>query len=784
MRLVYLIGGWVTGLIVVANGAALPAWGWGLLVLMCTIAAGLTWRFPTYRLYNLVLLALCLGGLRYTFVPQTSEIAALNNSGGLTITGTVTADPDIRDDRTQLRVTVDEVQQGGFFYDLGGDVLAYVPRITDVDYGDRVRVTGALIQPGEYDTFSYADYLAQRGIFSIMENTSVEVLEPASGVSVFRPLYDLRRDLGRAIGGVLPEPQAGLLTGILLGNERGISPALNDDFKRTGAAHVIAISGFNMAIIAGLVMALLARAQIRGWWRVMLGLLAIMVYTVFTGANPAVVRAAVMSCVLIVGTEGFRRKTYVPASLAFVAFLMSVVEPNVLWSISFQLSFFAVLGLALFVEPLQRRFDALLYRLFPPGWASSVGGFLSEPLIVTVAANLTTLPLTLLYFERLSIVSLSVNLLIVPVQTYLLLIGGLATLLVLIVPPLAQVLFWLAYVMLSWTIFIVRTFADVPWADVEFRAAPAMIYAYFGLLILWAVLMATKPVWWLRIERFTRSRPVVTSVFVGAGALLVLIGLSVSSRPDDRLHVWFLDVGHSNGVLVQTPGGAHILVDGGRFPSRLLTAVGDRLPFSDRQIDVIAISQPDEFDYAALPALLRRYDTGVVLTNGQPNLSAAYEDLQVALTEHEVIEVTAGYTLDFDDGTRLEVLYPDRTPDLTTSINQAPLVLRLSYGDISFLLPSDLSAEGQARMLASGAWPLASVLMLPDHGTARSLETNFLDAVQPSLVVVQADSANRRGDPNPDTLALLPEGVPVLRTDETGVVHLWTDGSTLWRYDD
>ena len=83
-------------------------------------------------------------------------------------------------------------------------------------------------------------------------------------------------------------------------------------------------------------------------------------------------------------------------------------------------------------------------------------------------------------------------------------------------------------------------------------------------------------------------------------------------------------------------------------------------------------------------------------------------------------------------------------------------------------------------MLEAGGWPLTTVLQLPDHGTARSLDPRFLDAAQPSLVVVQADPANRRGDPNPDILALLPEGVPVLRTDQDGTIHLWTDGVHLW----
>jgi len=779
MRLVYLTLGWVIGVVLVLEGSALPQAGWLGLSGLAALTAALTWRQPTFRWYNLALLLLCLGGLRASFVPISSDVAAFNNSGGLTIEGTVIAAPDVRDTQTLLRVDVDTVIRGGTVFNTDGLVLAQVPRFSDVAYGDRVRVTGALVRPGEYDTFSYADFLAQQGVFSIMDRASVEVLSSGHGSPILTAIFDLRTTLYDTIGRALPEPQAGLLNGILLGNERGISPEVDEAFSRTGASHVIAISGFNMAIIAALVMGILSYMPLPRYAKAIIGVLVIGVYTVFTGMNPAVVRAAVMSGVLIIG-QALDRRAYVPASLAAVAMIMSALDPNVLYSISFQLSFLAVLGLAVFVDPLQRAFNQGLQRLFPRRYALGIGGVLSEPLIVTIAASITTQPIILLYFERLSVVSLLVNLLIVPVQTYLLLIGGLATLLVLVIPPLAQALYWLDYVFLSWTIGVVRFFGALPFADTGLRIADGLVYGFFMGLVGWVIMDGAKPAWWLRFGRFLRSRAVTATLFVGGGGLIALLAVIYFDQPDGDLHVWFLDAGHSNAIFIETPGGAHILVDGGRFPSRLLTAIGDRVPLTDRQLEVIVISQPDPFDFQAVPAVLNRYDAGVILTNGQPNQGAAYAELLDAAAPFEIVPARAGYTVEFDDGVLLEVLHPFETPELGTGLNAAPLVLRLSYGEVSFLLPSDLSREAQAAMLEAGGWPLTTVLQLPDHGTARSLDPRFLDAAQPSLVVVQADPANRRGDPNPDVLALLPEGVPVLRTDQDGTIHLWTDGVHLW----
>lgn len=167
------------------------------------------------------------------------------------------------------------------------------------------------------------------------------------------------------------------------------------------------------------------------------------------------------------------------------------------------------------------------------------------------------------------------------------------------------------------------------------------------------------------------------------------------------------------------------------------------------------------------------------LINGQPNLSESYQQLQDALAQHEVLTIRAGYSVDVDDGVRLEILNPISQPELGASLNDNAIVLRLTYGEASFLLTGDLSTEAQAAMIERGEWSQATVLQLPQHGTIRSLNRAFLAAVAPQVVVLQSDRANRNGDPDADTMALL-EDTPVFRTDQGGAIHIWTDGVDLW----
>jgi competence protein ComEC len=421
----------------------------------------------------------------------------------------------------------------------------------------------------------------------------------------------------------------------------------------------------------------------------------------------------------------------------------------------------------------------LLHRMFSRRIAETLANVLGEPIVVTLAASVMTLPLIAVYFNRLSLVMIPVNLLVVPVQAVLLLLGLAATIISIFVPILGQILFWLVLPLLAWTIDVVRLFARLPFADVEIYVDPRLVALFFVGVLGWAMTQATQPSWLNKLAQFVRYRAVMTATAFTGVILLVLVGAVYLSHPDGNLHVWFLDVGHSNAILIQTPRGAHMLVDGGRFPSQLLTSIGDRLPFTDRTIEALFITQPDEFEFGALPSVLSRYQVGLALWNGQPNGSQAFANLQSMLSTSQVVPVRSGYTMDFSDGVRVEVLYPPTQPQLGDSFDDNTLVLRLSYGEISFLLTSDLSREAQGALLSRGELLTASVLQLPQHATSRSLSADFLAAVQPSAVILQSARVNRRGDPDADVLAII-GNLPLFRTDLSGDIHLWTDGTQLW----
>jgi competence protein ComEC len=779
MRLVYVTLAWCAGILLAASTQVTNCPFWIVVSLFAATAALFAWRRRERRALHILLLLLALGGLRYALVPASSLLAAYNGSGGLTVEGIIDSEPQPRNDRVRFLVAAQQVTQAGQTYATSGLVLVDTPATADFAYGDRVRVTGDMFRPPTYDNFSYADYLARTGVFSQMSYASTEIVGSGFGSSIVTALLQFKAQARTNIENALPEPYSGLLMGILLGDERNIAPEVEDAFARTGAAHVIAISGYNMVIVSGIVLESLKRLKVRPRRAAYATIVIVALYTLFVGASASVLRAALMSILLIIGENIVRRKTFLPASLAFAAFALSLWNPLTLYDVGFQLSLFATLSIVLFSDPLTRTMQRGLDRALPPSVAQPIGAFLASTLIVSLAAQILTLPLITLYFERISVVSLLVNVIIVPIQPPILILGGLATLIAFIAPVVAQALYLATLLPLAWTTGVVRAFADLPFAEAAAQLPPRLVALFFSVVIGLAMLQATQPDWLTRLGSFVRRRPTMIATSLSVAALLTLVGTLFAARPDGYLHVWLLTMGHSNAILVQTPGGAQILVDGGRFPSSLLLALGDRLPFNDRSLEVVAVTQPDEFDYGALTDVLARYPAELVLTNGQPNLAAQYANLQAAFGGATVIEAVSGYSVDFSDGSQLEVLSPETTPALEDDLDDGALVLRLRYGEMSFLLTGDASSSNQHAMLDNGIDVSANALVLPQHGAPGSLSDDFLAAVAPQMVLLQSDPANRLNHPDPDTL-LKVEGIPLYRTDISGVIHLWTDGVQIW----
>jgi len=790
MGVVYVSIAWLVGLglAVHSNGVL---WPWLLVAGISLFGILFIPRNPQVRLAFFALLAFSLGATRYIrALPELANpghIAYFNNKGQLVLTGVVSSEPVIHDQTTDIRLRAEKIQlPGEEARGVMGTVFLRTNRYPELKYGDRLAVEGELVPPSDDLLTGWREYLAHQHIYSEINAQSTVVVEKNQGSWLYRAIYEMKDKARLTIRSILPDPQAALLTGILLGDDSGLPAALEEQFRITGMTHIIAISGFNIAILAGLLLAfgkpLLGHR--RSAWFVMLG---IAVYTVLVGADAAVLRAAIMASLLVISTRLLGRPTYAPASLFTAALVMTMVNPFILWDIGFQLSFAATLGLMIFVGPwgrwLQRQIKWLDDRQRLP-WLRRM---VSEVILATLAALLLTMPLIVYHFGRLSLISPLANLFILPAQPGVMIWGGLATLVGMVFPVLGQVLAWIAWLFLNYTISLVRFFSGLSAASIPVTISPLAVVTIY--LVIFGLVWFRKPGTKLRalVENYLIQdlKPGIVLALVSAVAALVL-GWAWT-QPDGDLHITFFDVGQGDAILIETPAGRRILVDGGAFPTLLNDHLGRQIPFWNRKIDVVVATHPDGDHIAGLPGLFDHYDVDQIFTNGQLDGGETYQALLEIADKDGTVhhEVIAGEVIQLEDGVRLEVLNPgDWIGEAGESLdNNKSVAMRLVYGRFSLLLTGDAGWEAERALLTSGQDLTAVVYKAGHHGANSSSSAVFLERVKPAYIIVSAGEGNRYGHPGEEFLNRAANvGAAVLRTDELGTIEVVSDGHMLsWK---
>ncbi len=787
MPLLWLSLAFLAGILLAAN-FSMPTWVWALscgLFLFLGIISSLLSRLPPrltgpvprlpFSLPGLpvslvwIFLVFFLGGFRYQSVqPDLSDpafIASYNDQEvGQVIVGTLIKPPDLRDTYTNLRLSVEEIKpiDGVRFAPVSGLLLARVPMGGEWRYGDGVRLEGWLETPPENEEFSYREYLARRGIHSYMSRVEAELILRDQGNPLLGAIYALKARALDTVYRIYPDPEASLLAGILLGVETGIPEAVQEAFKDTGTSHIIAISGFNITILAALFAMIFGRAL--GRWRgALVALVAIAIYTLLVGADAAVVRAAIMGGLTLFAVQIGRRQDGLN-TLAFVAALMVLFNPFILWDVGFQLSFAATLGLLLYAGPLSQSFVRLTSRYTSQSTAERLAGPFGEFFLFTLAAQVTTLAVIVYHFRRLSLTSLVANPVILPAQPAVMILGGLAVILGMIWLPLGQLAAYLAWPFVVYTIRAVELLARFPGGVYTLgEVALLWVVLYYGLLFLLT----------FGGSRLRALAPTIkpSLAFAALGVLTVLVWRAASSAPDGRLHMSVLDVGSGEAILVQSPTGRYLLVNGGSSPSRLSDALGRRLPLTHRRLDYLVVASPSEQAIAALPPTIQRYPPENVLWAGPTHGTRAARNVQAALNEASIQPVMAetGQTLNLGDGAQMHVL----------AVGERGAVLLLEWENFRALLPVGLDFETLETLLDDRSLVPVNALLLAESGYEPVNPPEWIAKLGPQVVLLSVAPDDRQGLPSPETLEAV-DGYNLLRTDQNGWIELSTDGEQMW----
>ena len=733
-----------------------PWWATLLMALVAAaaVAVGLQ-RRGSERALLVLLAAVALAAAGHARASEAESrppppLATLQGVHGLV--GVVRSDPRLSGTVARVDLTVESIDgaRGS-----GGLRLTLPAPREPLRAGDRLSLVAEIERPPELDEFDYAAFLRGRGIHAVAAFPDRwELLDRNADLAVVDALRGLRR---WALGNVersLPEPEASLAAGMLLGR-RTMPAALEEDLRRTGTTHLLVVSGQNVALLLGTAVGLLT-AWISRRQASLLVLALLPGYVVLVGADPPVVRAAIMAVgIAIAGLSGRRTPSWI--YLLYALALMLALRPLLVRDVAFQLSATATAGVLLLAPPLR---DWAQQRLRTPqgGLASA----LVEAGTVALGAALAVLPVQGANFGTVSLVQVPANVIVAPLYEATVLVAAFAALFGWIGPAASLIDAVGVYAPASF-VAVVETLARLPLATVELDAplgAGAAWYALLGVLVWW---LSRRPP--LALPSGRRSGLAATVVLGAAAAGLWFAALTPS---DGLASVTVLDVGQGQAILVRD-GGATVLIDVGPSDGAVLRALPRA--YGGRSLDAVLLTHGDSDHAGALSELRQRLRIGALLGSEETIAEEAIAARAIDIGDRIVLS----------ERTSIEVL----SPPLATAgrahrgDNNRSLVLLVTIGERRILLPADIEAPAEQWLTESGLDLRADALVLPHHGSRTSSSEGFLAAVAPLVAVASVGAGNQHGHPHPDVVARY-DGVRLYRTDEHGDVTLRSDGERLW----
>ncbi|MFM8690124.1 MAG: ComEC/Rec2 family competence protein, partial [Candidatus Limnocylindrus sp.] len=600
------------------------------------------------------------------------------------------------------------------------------------------------------------------------------------------PLEWLRNRIGDDLERVIPAPAGGFAAAIVVGLRERVDERLADAFTATGLGHVVALSGWNVAITMAVADRALRRLQLRRrrWSLIFVALL----YGLLAGASASVIRASVMSAATLVAAAGGRRGAGAVA-LAHAVLALLVLDPSIAYDAGFRLSALATAGLLAKSADWSRvaiQITARLPRPFQRPWS-----VIAEDVAVSIAAQAATIGVVIALFGRVALWSIPLTLLIAPLipaatgaALLAILAGEAAPLLTGPLSLIPSALALPASALFRTAAWIAEAGAQLPLTDLVVpRHATFAVGAGLFLIGLVALNRRTVP----STEQSAEPKIGISGRVSAAGGVVILLVSSLlsssSGAAPGSLRISVLDVGQGDAILVELQG-RRMLIDGGPDPARLSVELDALIPSWDRKIDVLVASHPHEDHLAGLPRLLDRYQIRSILgaeTRGGGPASTSWSELLLnRRMAYHTVTTGSAFML---GAARLEVLWPDQAAlryeptDGGSALNNRSIVLRLDVNGFSALFTGDIESDVDALVARRLDGPV-DLLKAPHHGSATASSRALIHAADPRLSVISVGEKNSYGHPAAATIDRLGErGGAVMRTDLDGTVSVTVQSS-------
>ena len=695
------------------------------------------------------------------------------------ITGILISNPEVLHNGIRATISVDSllIQNKNYFIE-GNILLRWKQNLPFLQKGDRIISSGTLTaadgerNPGE---FNYRSYLRRKniaGLFYVSKKDTINIIEKNNQFILTKFLFDHPRE---KISEIFEDfishfENIALLKGLILGMRGEINPETRIDFADAGVIHVLAVSGLHVGFVSLFLLGLSKLFRLSHFYRNIFIMLGLVYYAGLTGFKPPVVRAVTMADLFLLGTI-IQRKSDVYNILAAAALLILVINPQSLFDVGFQLSFTAVFSIVFFYKKFHSRF--IPKKLLEGTFFYKILRWPLELVLVSFCAQIGTLPLTAIYFDRIPLFSIFANIVAIPIVMFVVFLGF-------ILIPTAFIWSFLGtFVGMAISFLLDQLVGFISWfSSFQFIKIDVAHISVFEVFIIFILLIFS--VYEITKKKFGR---IIIVMFV-----VINVVIWHPFFETKELQITFLDVGQGDACLIEIPNGKTILIDVG--PKNQNYDAGEQtiIPYLKRknikQLDAIFISHSHEDHSGGIESILQQIPVKKVVAANFKQPEESYLEVCESL-DIPIHYVSAGDSLNFFWPLKLHVLSPFKfmiNENSGFDENECSLVLSFEYGRNQFLFCGDIEKRTENLLADLSTYLDCDLLKSPHHGSKTSNTLDFLKRTSPNYSIISAGKWNRFGHPSEIVLQRCREqNIQVVRTDKNGAVIFKSDGERLRR---
>jgi len=715
---------------------------------------------------------------KITFDPEINSIDKVKNT---TVVGEVTKIDLKRIDQLNFYIKVDSMYSDEFLITENLNILCkingskkLIKNISDeLKPGNKVKVSGFYYKgrekrnPGEFDYDAYLKSKNILGILNISEFADKDIIDSKTN---FIPnlIYQVRVAIDDQIKKNNSAETAALLRGLLLADRGEIDYQTKNDFINAGVVHVLAVSGLHVGYIILIFIFLFGRFNL--YLRSILTIAGLIGFMLITGIPPSVFRATVMAIIIILAIL-MNRSTNLINSISIAAIIVLVFNPNEIYNPGFQLSFSAVLAIGIILPYMNSLLDKWNFK-------NRLVKYVILFCAVSLSVQIGTLPFTLLYFNKFSVVALLTNLVVIPLIGFIV-ASGIVTLIISLILPFIAVYFAAANSLLVSLLLYIINFSG----NLSFSFISINDYTLTDLLIFY--LLLTFLLYFL--PRFETYKSKLLLIIIVASNIYVYSAVDdVELMPENLLSVLMIDVGQGDSFLIKFPNGQTALVDAGNATTTFDNGERVILPLLNylgiAKVDYGIVTHIDSDHYGGFVSLVL---AGMINQIYKPELDSTLskdQRFEEFITQEGIpVHYFCEQKLEIGD-TRLYFLYDENIKEISSrSTNDRSGIFKLYYGKTSFLFTGDVEKRMEKFFSKKYNNFLDSdVLKVGHHGSKTSSSQDFLDLVTPRISLISAGYKNKFGHPVKDIIERLQnEGSIIYRSDLQKAILLRSDGNSI-----